>query len=76
MCLCNVSTVTPPRSMPHWINLSFYSSNTKLGSTIFKPRIKLPAQIYSMDRKELEKGSPLILSPYPSKLGGENLMKV
>ncbi|XP_071445788.1 GATOR complex protein Iml1 isoform X2 [Hetaerina americana] len=29
-------------SMPHWINLSFYSSNKKVGYSNFIPRIKLP----------------------------------
>ena len=29
-------------SMPHWINLSFYSSNKKVAYSNFTPRIKLP----------------------------------
>ncbi|KAK6638354.1 hypothetical protein RUM44_008783 [Polyplax serrata] len=29
-------------SMPHWINLSFYSTNKKVGHSNFTPRIKLP----------------------------------
>lgn len=29
-------------SMPHWINLSFYSTNKKLAYSSFIPRIKLP----------------------------------
>lgn len=29
-------------SMPHWINLSFYSSNKKVAYSSFIPRIKLP----------------------------------
>ncbi|EEB16663.1 DEP domain-containing protein, putative [Pediculus humanus corporis] len=29
-------------SMPHWINLSFYSTNKKIGHSNFTPRIKLP----------------------------------
>ncbi|XP_065337206.1 GATOR complex protein Iml1 isoform X2 [Cloeon dipterum] len=29
-------------SMPHWINLSFYSTNKKVGYSEFIPRIKLP----------------------------------
>lgn len=28
--------------MPHWINLSFYSTNKKVGHSNFIPRIKLP----------------------------------
>lgn len=28
--------------MPHWINLSFYSTNKKVGHSNFTPRIKLP----------------------------------
>lgn len=29
-------------SMPHWINLSFYSTNKKVAYSTFIPRIKLP----------------------------------
>lgn len=29
-------------SMPHWINLSFYSTNKKVAYSNFIPRIKLP----------------------------------
>jgi len=29
-------------SMPHWINLSFYTTNKKVGYSTFIPRIKLP----------------------------------
>lgn len=29
-------------SMPHWINLSFYSTNKKVSHSNFTPRIKLP----------------------------------
>lgn len=29
-------------SMPHWINLSFYSTNKKVAYSSFIPRIKLP----------------------------------
>lgn len=29
-------------SMPHWINLSFYSTNKKIAYSNFVPRIKLP----------------------------------
>lgn len=29
-------------SMPHWINLSFYSTNKKVAYSSFVPRIKLP----------------------------------
>lgn len=32
-------------SMPHWINLSFYSTNKKLAYSKFIPRIKLPPLI-------------------------------
>lgn len=28
--------------MPHWINLSFYSTNKKVAHSNFTPRIKLP----------------------------------
>lgn len=29
-------------SMPHWINLSFYSTNKKIAYSSFVPRIKVP----------------------------------
>ncbi|XP_046613786.1 GATOR complex protein Iml1 isoform X1 [Neodiprion virginianus] len=32
-------------SMPHWINLSFYSTNKKIPYSTFIPRIKLPPKI-------------------------------
>ncbi|XP_058807766.1 GATOR complex protein Iml1 isoform X1 [Phymastichus coffea] len=32
-------------SMPHWINLSFYSTNKKIPNSTFIPRIKLPQRI-------------------------------
>ena len=32
-------------SMPHWINLSFYSTNKKVAYSTFIPRIKLPPLI-------------------------------
>ncbi|KAG7211009.1 hypothetical protein KM043_016376 [Ampulex compressa] len=32
-------------SMPHWINLSFYSTNKKIPYSTFIPRIKLPQRI-------------------------------
>lgn len=31
--------------MPHWINLSFYSTNKKIAYSTFIPRIKLPPTI-------------------------------
>ncbi|KAF7279176.1 hypothetical protein GWI33_007586 [Rhynchophorus ferrugineus] len=36
------SNVPDDYSMPHWINLSFYSSNKKIPYSNFVPRIKLP----------------------------------
>lgn len=36
-------------SMPHWINLSFYSTNKKVAYTSFIPRIKLPPMIKKND---------------------------
>lgn len=32
-------------SMPHWINLSFYSTNKKIPNSTFVPRIKLPQRV-------------------------------
>jgi hypothetical protein len=31
--------------MPHWINLSFYSTNKKIPNSTFIPRIKLPQRV-------------------------------
>lgn len=31
--------------MPHWINLSFYSTNKKIPYSTFIPRIKLPQRV-------------------------------
>lgn len=42
--------------MPHWINLSFYSTNKKVAYSTFIPRIKLPPQI----RKNEEDNSELM----------------
>ncbi|KAG8234926.1 hypothetical protein J437_LFUL013473 [Ladona fulva] len=41
-------------SMPHWINLSFYSSNKKVGYSNFIPRIKLPPKIVKPPKQEDE----------------------
>lgn len=42
-------------SMPHWINLSFYSSLKKLAYSKFIPRIKLPPLVNPMALTEEEK---------------------
>lgn len=39
--------------MPHWINLSFYSTNKKVAYSTFIPRIKLPPLI-SHENKKLQ----------------------
>lgn len=44
-------------SMPHWINLSFYSTNKKIAYSKFIPRIKLPPLINPNDRSVEEKES-------------------
>lgn len=36
--------VTDDYSMPHWINLSFYSKNSKVGYSKYKSRINVPHQ--------------------------------
>lgn len=38
--------------MPHWINLSFYSTNKKVAYSTFIPRIKLPPLIKKNDEQE------------------------
>lgn len=48
-------TAVDDYSMPHWINLSFYSTNKKVAYSTFIPRIKLPPLIQSdgnQDNKE------------------------
>ncbi|CAG9822060.1 unnamed protein product [Phaedon cochleariae] len=42
-------------SMPHWINLSFYSTNKKIAYSTFIPRIKLPPPLSD---EEVRKDSP------------------
>lgn len=46
-------------SMPHWINLSFYSTNKKVAYSTFIPRIKLPPLIKkneeAMDKAQIKK---------------------
>lgn len=41
-------------SMPHWINLSFYSTNKKVAYSTFIPRIKLPPLIKKKDERSDE----------------------
>lgn len=38
----SLSAAADDYSMPHWINLSFYSTNKKVAYSTFIPRIKLP----------------------------------
>lgn len=38
-------------SLPHWINLSFYSTNKKIAYSNFIPRIKLPPTIANAPSK-------------------------
>lgn len=42
--------------MPHWINLSFYSTNKKIPYSTFIPRIKLPQRVskQSMENGKLQ----------------------
>ncbi|XP_076241100.1 GATOR complex protein Iml1 isoform X2 [Calliopsis andreniformis] len=41
----DTSINAPDYSMPHWINLSFYSTNKKIPYSTFIPRIKLPQRV-------------------------------
>lgn len=36
-------TTVDDYSLPHWINLSFYSTNKKVSYSTFMPRIKIPS---------------------------------
>lgn len=44
---------TEDYSMPHWINLSFYSTNKKVAYSTFVPRIKLPPLEPNRERNEI-----------------------
>lgn len=47
-------------SMPHWINLSFYSTNKKIAYSNFVPRIKLPPPLPDGDVKKDSPRSKLL----------------
>ncbi|CAH1099750.1 unnamed protein product [Psylliodes chrysocephalus] len=47
-------------SMPHWINLSFYSTNKKIAYSNFVPRIKLPPALTEGDAKKISPKSKLL----------------
>lgn len=56
-------------SMPHWINLSFYSTNKKVAYSSFIPRIKLPplrSQVGSDANKENNK-QKFVTDPHQSE---------
>ena len=42
---------TDDYSMPHWINLSFYSKNQKVGYSNFKSRINIPRRTETQIRQ-------------------------
>ncbi|XP_067645950.1 GATOR complex protein Iml1 isoform X6 [Eurosta solidaginis] len=44
-------------SLPHWINLSFYSTNKKVAYSNFIPRIKLPPTVANVSFNEEERES-------------------
>ncbi|KAL7732777.1 hypothetical protein ACLKA6_005917 [Drosophila palustris] len=48
-------------SLPHWINLSFYSTNKKIAYSNFIPRIKLPI-LTSVDEADVEENERNFLS--------------
>ena len=41
----SASSHTNQYSMPHWINLSFYHPNKRVGYSAFNPRIKIPSAV-------------------------------
>lgn len=47
-------------SMPHWINLSFYSTNKKIAYSNFIPRIKLPPTMSDVTNDEPINGGKLL----------------
>lgn len=57
-------TTVDDYSMPHWINLSFYSTNKKVAYSSFIPRIRLPPMVKKGEeqeqRKKLEKQKALL----------------
>lgn len=50
--------------MPHWINLSFYSTNKKIAYSTFIPRIKLPPTVIEPTKKETSKSKLLSEDEY------------
>ncbi|XP_046389719.1 GATOR complex protein Iml1 isoform X2 [Ischnura elegans] len=54
-------------SMPHWINLSFYSSNKKVGYSNFIPRIKLPPKLSKVPKLEND-----VIGKNKNKLSGSD----
>lgn len=46
--------------MPHWINLSFYSTNKKIAYSNFIPRIKLPPPLPANEVKNDSPKSKLV----------------
>lgn len=46
--------------MPHWINLSFYSTNKKIAYSNFVPRIKLPPISIDSDSKQAKTDRKLL----------------
>lgn len=48
-------------SLPHWINLSFYSTNKKIAYSSFIPRIKLPI-LAAVDEADVEESERNFLS--------------
>jgi len=48
-------------SLPHWINLSFYSTNKKIAYSSCIPRIKLPL-LSSVDETDVEESERNFLS--------------
>ncbi len=59
-------------SMPHWINLSFYSTNKKVAYSTFIPRIRLPPMINSDDKNQGEQAQKAKLEKQKSLIGAED----
>ena len=52
---------TDDYSMPHWINLSFYSKNLKVGYSNFKSRINIPRKTEEIIRQNRQRAQVSVI---------------
>ena len=56
-----VMSPTDDYSMPHWINLSFYSKNLKVGYSNFKSRINIPRKTEEIIRQNRQRAQVSVI---------------